>query len=423
MLNPPAVASPDWDPRLSHGTQAFAHANAALFAAGFATFVLLYAVQPLMPTFAASFGVSAAAASLSLSLTTAVLAGSLLVAGATSEAWGRKAMLVASLLAASVLTLGSAFSPSWVMFLASRALLGVALSGVPATAMAYLGEEMRPRSLALAMGLYVSGTGLGGLAGRLLAGAVTDVSGWRSALALTGLMGLACALLVWRFLPASQRFDRHTPDVRAAARGYAQHLRSHPLPWLCAEGFLVMGSFVTMFNYIGFRLMAPPYDLSQTRGASLCVVYLFGIAASTAMGALTARLGRHRLLLFSLLAMLGGTMLTGADAVWVVVSGLSLLAVGFFASHAVVSAWVGAVASGARAQASALYLCAYYMGASIVGSVGGRVWSDAGWPGVTSLTSGLLVAAVAVAWRLRPCAMDEATHAVDARYTPQERPC
>lgn len=404
MSNAPAVASQDADLRLSHGTQAFAYANAALFAAGFATFVLLYAVQPLMPTFAASFGVSAAVASLSLSLTTALLAGSLLIAGAASEAWSRKSMLVASLLAASVLTLTSAVSPSWGLFLASRALLGLALSGVPATAMAYLGEEMRPRSLALAMGLYVSGTGLGGLAGRLLAGAVTDLSGWRWALALTGLIGLACAALVWRFLPASRRFVRQAPDVRGAARGYAAHLRRSPLPWLCAEGFLVMGSFVTMFNYIGFRLMAPPYELSQTQIASLCLVYIFGIAASTVMGALTATLGRHRLLLVSLLAMLGGTLLTGADAMWLVLAGLSLLAVGFFASHSVVSAWVGAASSDARAQASALYLCAYYVGASVVGTLGGRVWAAGGWPGVTALTSTLLVAAVAIAWRLRPSA-------------------
>lgn len=34
------------------------------------------------------------------------------------------------------------------------------------------------------------------------------------------------------------------------------------LPWLFLEAFLLMGAFVTMFNYIGYRLLADPYDLN-----------------------------------------------------------------------------------------------------------------------------------------------------------------
>src|ERR1700735_3026063 len=90
---------------IRHGTPAFRHTNLALFAAGFATFGLLYYVQPLMPVFSHDYGVSAATSALSLSLTTGVLAFAMLFAGALSDAWGRKSVMVASLLSSALLVL------------------------------------------------------------------------------------------------------------------------------------------------------------------------------------------------------------------------------------------------------------------------------------------------------------------------------
>ena len=43
-----------------HGTPAFRRTNLAMFAAGVATFGLLYGVQPLMPEFSRQFHISAA---------------------------------------------------------------------------------------------------------------------------------------------------------------------------------------------------------------------------------------------------------------------------------------------------------------------------------------------------------------------------
>src|SRR5471032_2443048 len=103
--------------QIRHGTPEFHRTNLALFSAGFATFALLYCVQPLMPVFAHDFHVSAAQSSLSLSLTTGLLAPAMIVAGALSEARGRKSMMVGSLLASSILMILSAFAPRWNLFL------------------------------------------------------------------------------------------------------------------------------------------------------------------------------------------------------------------------------------------------------------------------------------------------------------------
>jgi MFS family permease len=58
-----------------------------------------------------------------------------------------------------------------------------------------------------------------------------------------------------------------------------------------------MGTFVKVHNYAGFRLSAPPYNLSPTQISLIFVVYLFGMAASPLAGASADRLGRGPVLL------------------------------------------------------------------------------------------------------------------------------
>lgn len=402
----PFVSAAAVNSKIEFGTPAFIRTNCALFAAGFATFALLYCVQPLMPLFSESFHVSAASASLALSLTTGLLAISMLVAGVLSETWGRKPMMVGSLFMSAVLAALSAILPHWNALLATRALMGVALSGLPAVAMAYVGEEMHPRSLGVAMGLYVGGTGLGGMAGRLLTGVVTDFWGWRAAVMTMAVLAVLCAIILSRYLPASRHFTRRPLRFMPVARTYALQLRDRALPWLFAEGFLLMGAFVTVYNYVGYRLVAPPFSMSQTGIGLIFAVYLCGIVSSAWVGSLSERLGRQTLLPATLGLMLLGTALTRANSLPVIIAGIAVLTIGFFGSHSVASAWIGARAQSSKAQASSMYLFAYYVGSSVVGSVGGVFWSVGGWSGVTGMTGSLLVIAIAIAFKLRAITME-----------------
>lgn len=81
--------------------------------------------------------------------------------------------------------------------------------------------------------------------------------------------------------------------------------------------------------------------------------------------------------------------------------GIALLTIGFFAAHSVASSWVGRRASTAQAQASALYLLAYYTGSSIAGPLGGAAWSAGRWNGVIALAGSLLAIALLLTLRLR----------------------
>jgi len=372
----------------------------ALFSAGLATFALLYCVQPILPVMSQQFGVSPATSSLSLSISTGLMALGLLVTGPLSDAIGRKSVMVTALMLAAICTLISATMTSWHGILIMRGLMGLSLSGVAAVGMTYLSEEIDARVVAFSMGLYISGNSIGGMSGRLLSGVLTDLFSWRIAVAVIGCFSLASALMFWKILPASRHFRPITLRPRNLLINFRLHWRDPGLPWLFAEGFLLMGAFVTLFNYIGYRLLDAPWHLSQAVVGLLSVVYLTGSWSSPKAGALTSRIGRGPVMLGATAIMLLGLLVTAFNSLWLILPGMMLFTAGFFAAHAVASGWIGPRARRARGQASSLYLFSYYVGSSVAGTLGGLFWHNFGWSGITLFISVLLILALAVAWRL-----------------------
>jgi len=169
---------------------------------------------------------------------------------------------------------------------------------------------------------------------------------------------------------------------------------------LFAEGFVVMGVFVCSYNYIGFRLAAPPFSLSQTIIGSVFVLYLIGAVSSTVMGSLAGRYGRRKVLWIAIACELVGVAATLPNNLAVVIVGVALITWGFFGAHSIASSWVGLRAPGARPQAAALYLFFYYIGSSLVGWAGGLFFARGGWPGVVALLVSLAAVGLAIALRL-----------------------
>ena len=385
---------------LLRGTPGLRRANLALFVAGLATFAMLYCTQPLLPTFSAEFGVTPAVASLSLSVTTATLAVTLILAGSLSEAWGRTTMMTASLVLSSLLMVLAAFSPGFAALLVLRAVQGVALAGLPAVAMAYLAEEVHPKHAGFTVGLYIAGNSVGGLAGRVLSGALTDAFSWRLALGCLGLACLLASFAFWRMLPRSTRFRPRPLVARDLLASLGGHLTDRGLLQLYAVGALIMGGFVALYNYVGYHLLDEPYGLSQAEVGWVFVLYLVGTFSSAWMGRLADRLGRATVLAMGLALMLCGTGMTLAGSLAAIIAGVAVLTFGFFGAHAIGSGWVGQKALTAKAQASALYLLCYYLGSSIGGSAGGLAYSYAGWPSLVAAVAGLLILALIPAAQL-----------------------
>ncbi len=393
--------TPGTQARIASGSPAFRHSMLALFCAGFAIFALLYYVQPLLPMFSADFGLGAAQASFALSVTTGLMAPAMLIAGSISETIGRKPVMVGAVLASALLTLAASIAPSWPALLALRALTGLALACLPSVAMAYVAEEIDGPAVGLAMGLYIGGSALGGMAARLAAGILSEVGSWRLVSGTLGAMGIIAGLVFWRSLPASRHFARRALSPRDLVAGFAMHLRDPGLRLLVTEGFLMMGSFVTVYNYLGYRLLAPPYAMSQSSVGLIFIVYLVGILVSPWTGALSSRLGLGNTFLAMIITMSLGMALTLARPVAVIIAGLALMTAGFFGAHSTASAWVGLRARTAKAQAASLYLFLYYVGSSVLGSLGGVFWQNGGWNGVALMVGVLLALAILFSLRLR----------------------
>ncbi|MCX5194822.1 MFS transporter [Streptomyces sp. NBC_00249] len=386
----PELRSPE--PR-SPGRPGYRRMSLALFAAGLATFALLYSTQALLPAISAGFGVTAGQASWTVSAATGALALFVLPLSALSERFGRTRMMTCSMVLAVGVGLLVPFAPSLEWLVVLRAVQGAAIAGIPASAMAYLAEEVRPKALVGAIGLFVAGNSIGGMSGRVVTGWAAQAWGWRAGLAAVGVMALVCAVAFLVLLPRARFFRPASLNPRAVGRTVAGHLRDPLLLRLYGIGALFMTVFGAVYTVIGYRLV-DEFSLGQGVVGSIFLVYLVGTASSAAAGQLVARAGRRGALYLAVTTTALGLLLSLGDSLAAILVGLVLITAGFFAGHAVASAAVSRTAKSGRAQASALYQSAYYLGSSAGGTLGALAYHASGWAATVGIA---LLAVVGVA--------------------------
>lgn len=369
----------------------------ALFAGGVATFSQLYAVQGLLPVIAGYFQISSSQAALAVSSATLGLALAVTPWAIISDRMGRRKVICVALVSSVALGLLSTQSANFEALVVIRFFEGVALAGVPGSALAFLVDEISPRAVAVASGTYISGTTLGGLAGRLVASFVGDPAGWRWGIAAVSIMAAIATLFFLLKAPDAQGFEPiRNQSLRAIAGKFARAFRGK-MALVYAQGFLLMGGFVAVYNYLAFRLEAAPYLIPPSLAALVFLAYLSGTYTSVASGKVVAKLGRRNTLRISILVSALGLLGTLAGNLVLIILGLLIFTAGFFAAHAVASGWVPLLATGARAQASSLYNLFYYVGSSLLGWLIGIPFIHYGWGSVVLSVAGLQVLAIILA--------------------------
>ncbi|GAA2244825.1 MFS transporter [Herbiconiux moechotypicola] len=392
-----------WDGH-ARGSRAYRRILAGLFFAGVSTFAQLYSPQALLPEISAELGVEPATAALTLSVATLGLAAGVLPWSVLADRLGRVRSMVISLSGASLLGLLVPFAPSIPLLLGGRFLEGAFLAGVPAAAIAFLQEEIRRADAGRAAGIYVAGTSVGGLLGRVVAGPVGEAVSWRVGMLTVAVLCALSALAFTVLVPRPRGFARPEAGSAAARLGHrlTASIRSPRLLTLYAQGFLLMGAFVALYNYLGFRLIGDPFWLPQIVVSLIFFAYLAGTLSASRAGAFATRWGWQRVLVGSAVVMAVGVLLTLVDSLPVVFAGLLVATAGFFAAHAVASGWTGREATVGRAQAASLYNLAYYAGSSLFGWLGGVALVSGGWGAVVAIIVALVaVAAVLAALVLR----------------------
>jgi predicted MFS family arabinose efflux permease len=352
----------------------------ALFVTGFGTFLNLYVTQPLLPEFRHVFHASEILVSLSVSAPVLAVALTAPLVGLLSDGLGRKRVIVASMLGLALPTALAATAANLGQLIAWRFLQGLFVPGVIAVAIAYVSEESPAESVGLTMATYVTGTVIGGFAGRFFAGLLASRWGWRAAFLFLGTVTFASALATWWLLPRSTKFVRQS-NVARAFRSMGAHLRNPQLLATYAVGFNVLFCLVAAFTYVNFYLADKPFFLGPTALASIFVVYLIGAVITPIAGHVMDRVG-HRKVLMGAVAMSGaGMLLTLILSVPLIIAGLALEATGVFACQSAASSHVGRAANDARSSAAGLYVSLYYLGGFVGSILPGLLWRQAGWPG------------------------------------------
>jgi predicted MFS family arabinose efflux permease len=389
--------TPTWTGH-TRGSRAYGRLLAALFCAGVATFAQLYSPQAVLPLISADFGVGAAHSALMISASTVGLAIGVIPWSTLADRIGRVKAISLSVTGATTVGLLVPFAPSYGLLLAGRFVEGLLVGGVPAIAVAYLTEEIDPAHAARAAGTFVAGTTIGGLAGRLVSSPVAEIAGWRIGVFTVAVLCGIAALSFVKLAPAPKGF---TPAAQRGAHpeGTLVHrltanLRSPRQLTLFAQAFLLMGGFVALYNYLGFRLSAAPFSLPPFAVSLVFLAYLAGTWASSRAGAEATRFGRKPILLASIVVMIAGVVITLSDNVIAVLVGLVVATAGFFGAHSIAAGWTGRSAPVGKAQASSLYNLFYYGGSSAIGWFGGVAFDGHGWPAVAVTI--IVLAAVAV---------------------------
>ena len=376
-------------------------AMVAMLFVGLAIFSGLYSTQALLPTFVEELGFSPTEAALTVSAATGALAVFIVPLSILSERFGRGRLLVISAILATVLAFAVPMVGDNVLALISiRALQGAVLAGAPAVAMAWLSEELDENVLPRAMGLYIAGNTLGGIAGRLVPTGLLDFTGWRGALLGSAIVSGLFTVLFVLLLPKQRNFRAKQLRFKAEIRAMVNHWSNLNISLLFLFAFLGMGAFVSMYNFITFRLV-DHFGLPVALAGLVFVMYLAGTWSSARVGGIINRFGHGQTFIASTgLYALGVVMTLGPLPM--LLAGMFIFTAGFFAAHSTASGWVGQAAATNRAEASSMYLFCYYAGSSVVGALSGLVFEAASWTGFIAYISCFTAAVILIGiWLLK----------------------
>lgn len=383
------------DYRISKGTGEYWRAIIALFCGSLVTFGAEYCVQPIIPVFTETFFLEPATASLAVSFGTGGMAIAMLFIAEFAKRLPRKMVMSIALIVPAILAVIMALSDYFGLILVLRLCQGILLAGFPAMATAYISEEFDSAIVGAVMGIYVSGTSIGGLAGRMLLSFFTELYSWRTALAILGIAYAIIGVAFMMVLPKAH----HSIDIRAPISGLGEFKKlfsNKRLIAIYALAFMLMGPFVCAYNYISYVLLAEPYCLNQTTIGLFYMLYFVGTISSTLMGALSDRIGNGRTVLISIAGMLGGILLSLYPSLLGIIVGMGIFTFGFFGAHASALSWSCKVDNSDKARITALYMFSYYMGSSLIGSGGGYFLSLWGWTGIVFFLVAILSVALLV---------------------------
>jgi len=350
-----------------------------IFLAGLSCFAQLYLFQPIMPELARQFHVNPAESSFAVSFSTMGMAAGLFSGIFFADRISRKKLISIALICSSILTIFSSFATYFWVLIAINTVKGILLAGSASVVVAYIAEEVHPAVLGTVTSMNIAGNAVGGMSGRIVTTLLTGWLNWEWAACVVGVFCLGCGLLFAWTAPESLHFRPVKINAGDKIREMKRHLYTLPLLSMFILGAILLGCFVSVYNYLGFRLENHPFDLPHEIIASIYLMYILGGIGSMAGGVLSDRYGIKRTIIFLLVVMFLALLFLLPGNMLPVAAGLGVFTFTFFGAHAIASRVVAQYIPSERSTSISIYLLFYYLGSSMLGTVTGIVMHHWGW--------------------------------------------
>jgi Bcr/CflA subfamily drug resistance transporter len=240
---------------------------------------------PSLPSIAKEFDAEFATVNVAVAGYAVVTALTHLIAGALSDRFGRRPVLLVALLVFVIGSIGCFFARSIEVFLACRLLQGSAIAGY-AMSLAAIRDTAGERMVSQ-IGYVSSAWAIAPMLGPSAGGVIDSWLGWRANFAAFAFMGIAALCLALRYLPETHH--HRSTAMSKQLGGYGQLLRSAQL-W--AYGLCMAASIGTLYAFIG----GAPAVAMQAYGTSAAMVgaYMGLVPAGFIVGSFTlARCGQR----------------------------------------------------------------------------------------------------------------------------------
>lgn len=292
--------------------------------------------------------------------------------GFASDRYGRVRTLRASLVAAGVLSLVSALSPTVLVLGILRGLAGGFFGAAYPSALIYLGDTVAPARRQQAITGLMVGVAVGTAVASAGAGLLADVASWRLPFVITGSAALVLAALLRR-LP-----EPATTGARATARSsLATIARSRVtllvLLFAFVEGVVLLGALTLLPTAVEST------GASTTVAGAVTGVYgLSVLLGSSSVGRLSLAWHPSRLILLgATCAALAAGLLAVSQRAAVAVVVATLLGIAWPAMHSSLQTWATEVLPGSRAVVVSLFAASLFVG-SALGAIVVADLADAG---------------------------------------------
>lgn len=351
-----------------------------VFLSGFSCFAQLYYFQPLLPDLAREFSLSASQSSFAVSFSTLGMVFGLFTTMFIADQISRKKLISIGLLSSSIFSVAASFSPTFIPLILLSAAKGFLLSGATSVSMAYISEEVSSHNKGKIIGLYIAGNALGGMAGRVLSSWIGALYTWRIASVSIGMICALFALLFLIFSPRSTHFTPRKESFHTLIISNLQLITSRTLLPFYLTGGLILGVFVSLYNYLGFFLTEPPFNFPEHYIHYIYLMYVFGIFGSIATAWLTRIFDHFKILMSMFLVSVVAILLLYIPNFWIVTLGLSVFTFNFFVVHVLCNRIVSEYNLAKRSVTISIYLLTYYLGSSLLGWGTGVILDLWGWP-------------------------------------------